>query len=152
MRKLFTVALLLVAGIATAHSFGNISDRKGSLHLPVDKTMATNINREAVSNMKPQVAAMKIAGKPGAAVYAVYAGKVSSVFKVEGREIVILQHDNYFTLYDGVGKVQVKKDDVVTEGQAIGTVNGNDNSLTFQIWMSENGSPTSLLPTEWIEK
>lgn len=152
MKKLVTIALLFAAGIANAHSFGNFSDRKGSLHMPVDKKDATFVNWEAVSNAKPELPAVKFSGKDNAPVHVVYAGKISSIVAVEGRQIVIVQHGNYFTIYEGVENIKVTKDQEVTEGQLLGTVNNSDHILTFQMWMSDNGKPTTLTAAEWLAK
>lgn len=90
-----------------------------------------------------------------AAVRAVFDGTVSSVFTVEGAQIVIIQHGNYFTVYNNLASVSVGRGQVVKALQTIGVVAENDEgfpTIKFQIWKSNGGKKgqAKLDPEQWI--
>lgn len=152
MKKLITTALLLASGLTYARNSGNMSDKKGALKLPVYKSEYTNINWEAFSNAKPDLQAVKFSGTENAAVHAVFAGTVASVTSFDGKQIVTIQHESYFTVYEGIDAVKVVKGQTVSEGQQLGTVNNADHILTFQMWKEESGTQIKLSPADWLEK
>jgi septal ring factor EnvC (AmiA/AmiB activator) len=91
----------------------------------------------------------------GAAARAVFDGTVSSVFTVEGAQIVIIQHGNYFTVYNNLASVSVTRGQAVKALQTIGSVGENDEgfpTIKFQIWKSNGGKKgqAKLDPEQWI--
>ncbi len=92
---------------------------------------------------------------PGATVRAVFDGVVTSVFITIGdNQSVVIKHANYFTVYNNLTNVQVKRDQQVTTKQPLGTVVPNDEgvpTINFQIWKAgaKKGS-SKLNPELWI--
>jgi murein hydrolase activator len=148
--------LLTPTDVALASSFeGN----KGKLYWPVEKGYITDHFGQHPHPLAPQVlvdnAGIDIQTVPNADVRAVYEGTVSNIFSTGGSsQIVMIEHGNYFTLYNGLATVTVKKGQHVSTREVIGQVANNDNdvpSVNFQIWKAtgKKGS-IKLNPEQWI--
>lgn len=85
-----------------------------------------------------------------AAVRAVFNGTVSIVQPVQGRFWVIINHGEYFTVYQNLKSVSVKKGDKVGTKETIGTAGlaGDVAEVQFQI---HRGS-MALNPESWIAR
>ena len=86
-----------------------------------------------------------------AKVRAIFKGSVSSIYAVPGgNKAVLIKHGEYYTLYNHLLEVFVKKGDKVKTNQAIGTVytNTSENKtvLELQIWRKTQ----KLNPLYWI--
>lgn len=86
-------------------------------------------------------------------VKAVFGGRVSTVAVAPGelRNVVIVQHGEYFTVYTRLKKVNVKKGQIISVNDVIGTVytDGDGNSeLEFQVWKNNK----KLDPELWLTK
>ena len=108
-------------------------------------------------NVMIDQAGIDIRTSPGATVRTVFEGTVSSVFSTGGSElIVIIQHGNYFTVYNGLASVSVKNGQHVDTRQTIGVVGNNDEgepTVNFQIWKAAaNKTRVKLNPETWIGK
>ena len=93
----------------------------------------------------------------GAKVNAVYDGEISRIFSVDddGEQVVIVKHGTYFTVYNSLSQVCVKKGDHVCANQLLGVVGKDDDgkhALNFQIWKSEGKAQKILKPEEWLMK
>ncbi|PQJ11739.1 hypothetical protein CJD36_008055 [Flavipsychrobacter stenotrophus] len=124
---------------------GSISDHFGTHPHPLAKSVMVD------------QAGIDIRTSPSAAVRAVFEGTVSSVFSTGGSDlIVIIQHGNYFTVYNGLASVSVKNGQHVDTRQPIGIVANNDEgepTVNFQIWKSAGkGAKVKLNPETWIGK
>ena len=98
-----------------------------------------------------------IQSSENAEVKAVFEGTVSKVFSMIGsQQVVMIQHGNYFTVYNGLINVAVKIGQHVNSRQAIGQVGKDENDVPivkFQIWKSTGKKAmTSLNPEQWIGK
>ncbi|MBS1688710.1 MAG: peptidoglycan DD-metalloendopeptidase family protein [Bacteroidetes bacterium] len=94
---------------------------------------------------------------PGASARAIFDGKVVNVFSVTGDSwIVIVSHGRYYSVYNGLSKVYVKKDQAVHTKEVIGTVGNNDEgepTINLQIWKDQGkGSQVKIDPTPWIAR
>ncbi len=90
-------------------------------------------------------------------VNSVYEGNISSVVEMDGKVIVIVQHGNYFTVYNNLLRGMVLKNQHVMAGQPLGLVATNEDgypTLNFQIWKSGGSKheTTMLNPEEWMGK
>jgi septal ring factor EnvC (AmiA/AmiB activator) len=87
---------------------------------------------------------------PGATARAVFEGTVSKTFYVPGfGQNVLINHGEYFTVYNGLASVSVSAGQQVHTKQSIGTVGPNDEGvhvLKFQVW---KGASTQN-PAGWI--
>ncbi len=139
----------------------NFEGNHGKLYWPVAQGsisdhFGTHPHPLAPSVMVDQ-AGIDIRTSPSAAVRAVFEGTVSSVFSTGGSDlIVIIQHGNYFTVYNGLASVSVKNGQHVDTRQTIGIVANNDEgepTVNFQIWKSAGkGAKVKLNPETWIGK
>lgn len=136
----------------------NFEQNKNRLPWPVKRGIITEhfgIHKHPVlSNVEIRNNGINIATEIGAKVRTVFNGEVSRVFGISGgNTAVIIRHGNYLTVYSNLREVVVKKGDLVSTKQTIGTVftdtaDGNKSILKFQIWR-EN---TKLDPEQWIVK
>jgi septal ring factor EnvC (AmiA/AmiB activator) len=148
--------MLTPTDIALANNFeGN----KGKLYWPVEKGFISDHFGEHPHPLAPQVMVdnlgVDIRTSAHAPVRSVFEGTVSSVFTMEGRQIVMIQHGNYFTIYTGLATVSVKKDQHVSTLQTLGTVAENEEgvpTIGFQIWRSYGGkkNQVKLNPEPWL--
>lgn len=86
----------------------------------------------------------------GAAVRAVFNGTVSSVFSQFGRYYVVIIHGEYFTVYEGLQSVSVRKGEKVTTKQTIGVAGTSDGvpELGFQI----HRGAVAQNPESWLAR
>lgn len=88
----------------------------------------------------------------GAFARAVYKGKVSGVYLLPGyNTVVIVNHDNYYTVYGNISNPFVKTGDAVAEGSTLGTLvfsedNPNRSTIHFEVWKNRE----KLNPMEWL--
>ena len=88
----------------------------------------------------------------GATAQAVYAGKVSGVYKIPGYStVVIVCHGDYYTVYGNIASTSVKVGDSVKQGQALGSVGRSEDdpsrsSIHFEVWKNRE----KLDPQGWI--
>ena len=147
--------LLTPTDVALASNFeGN----KGKLYWPV----AQGFISDHFGTHPPPLAPKVMIENPGvdiqtsanATVKAIFEGTVSSVFNMGGTEIVMIQHGNFFTVYNGLASTSVSKGQKVSTNQPIGVVGTNDEgepTIKFQIWQSagKKGS-IKLNPELWL--
>lgn len=88
----------------------------------------------------------------GAAVKAVYDGKVSGVYKLDGYgTVVIVNHGDYYTVYGNLSSANVSVGSQVGSGQALGVAgvdpdNPRHGSVHFEVWKGrEKQNPSSWL-------
>ncbi|MBC7552636.1 MAG: peptidoglycan DD-metalloendopeptidase family protein [Taibaiella sp.] len=147
--------MLTPTDVAVANSFeGN----KGKLYWPV----AQGTISDHFGQHQHPLAKYVIIDNPGidirtnanATARAVYEGNVSSVIGDEGSKIVIIQHGNYFTVYNNLETTSVSRGQHVNTLQSIGTVATNDEgepTIKFQIWKSgAKGQTQKFNPELWI--
>lgn len=90
----------------------------------------------------------------GAMATAVYKGKVSGVYLLQGyNTVVIVNHGNYYTVYGNISSPTVKTGDAVDMGSNLGTLAMNDedtahSQIHFEVWKNRE----KLNPEEWIKR
>lgn len=86
----------------------------------------------------------------GAKARAVFDGTVINVMPIAGSGIIIIiGHGKYFSVYSGLSASNVKKGDLVSTKQVIGTVGNNEDGvsvLNFQVWKGSD----KMNPSGWI--
>jgi septal ring factor EnvC (AmiA/AmiB activator) len=94
----------------------------------------------------------------GATARAIFEGKVVNVFSVTGDSwIVIVSHGRYYSVYNGLSKVYVKKDQEVHTKESIGVVGNNDEgepTINLQIWKDQGkgAGQIKIDPAPWIAR
>ncbi|MCF8218565.1 MAG: peptidoglycan DD-metalloendopeptidase family protein [Bacteroidales bacterium] len=96
-----------------------------------------------------------ISTSPNARAIAVFGGRVTKVISIGNKKAVLIQHGDYFTLYDNLTVVEVSPGNQVETGDVIGTVKTDNSSgeteINFQIWRAKSrGQPEKLDPQNWI--
>lgn len=132
----------------------DIEKNKGLLPQPAIGVIVSHFKDDKTSSVYNQVAlktndGVDILTAENAEVYAVFDGKVKTIFPAPGAGLcVIIEHGSYYTLYAFLKSVSVKKDETVKLRQKIGNVlNSKDGSiLHFQIWKDTQ----PLNPEQWI--
>lgn len=138
----------------------NFEENRGKLYWPVEKGYITDHFGTHPHPLAPKVMienyGVDIQTTSNANVKAVFEGTVSSVINIEGVKMVVIQHGNYFTVYNNLSAASVSKGQHVNTNQAIGTVADNDEgepTIKFQIWKSSGKKGTAKLnPEQWLSK
>jgi len=142
----------------------NFEGNKGKMYWPVEKGYITGHFGVHPHPVYPQVKlendGVDIQTGENAKVRCVFDGTVYSVFSVTGSsQIVMVQHGNYYTVYNGLASVSVKKGDDVRAKQTLGTVINDEEDVPlvkFQIWKyvggKKGGGNIHLDPEQWLGK
>ncbi|WP_443944958.1 murein hydrolase activator EnvC family protein [Pedobacter sp. AW1-32] len=146
-----TTSELLTATPEAAKLSAGFENNRGRLPWPV----ATGTITERYGLHKVDLASytndgVDITTSNGAAVRAVFAGKVLTVQYIQGRGVVIIMHGEYITVYQNLKDIKVSTGSDVDTKEVIGAVanTGDDAVLKFQI---RRGQAT-LNPEAWISK
>ena len=149
------VELLTPTEVALANSFAS---NQGKLPWPVEKGYITDhFGVHTIPGTKVDVnqQGIDIQTAENAQVRAVYDGVVFKVFSVTGSNlmIVVIQHGNYFTVYNGLASTAVKAGQTVTTKSPLGIVGKNDEDLpviNFQVWKYSGKNNVTLNPEPWL--
>lgn len=83
----------------------------------------------------------------GTPVEAIFAGKVISVRKVPGfRNVLMLKHGGYYTVYSNLERPAVKKGQEVQAGERLGFTSAGGAPLHFELWRGRK----PLNPAHWL--
>lgn len=145
------------ASTAANELSGSFESNKGKLLFPVSGTykIVRKFGRQphpTLPHVETDNSGIDIEVKKGAQARAVYAGKVSYIFKQDGfNSIVMVRHGKYITIYAGLASVGVKQGDNVKAGQNLGTIysdpdDANRTILHFEI----RNERQKLNPTLWV--
>ncbi len=138
----------------------NFEGNKGKLYWPVSQGFVADHFGSHPHPLAPQVMidqpGIDIRTSANAQVHAVFEGTVGKVFSTGGSDwVVMIQHGNYSTVYNGLATVSVSQGQHVTAKQALGTVGTNfegEPTINFQIWKSSAHAQVKLNPEQWIGK
>ena len=131
---------------------------RGKLGWPVDKgTISGHFGKYSIKNIDYFNNGVDIHTVSFGIVNSVFEGVVSSVVVMDGKTIVIIQHGNYFTVYNNLLRAMVLKGQHVITKQPLGLVANNEDgipTLNFQVWKSvgSKGTTAVLDPEAWIGK
>ncbi len=88
----------------------------------------------------------------GAPVKSVFAGEVAQLQNIPGyASIIVISHENYYTVYSNLNSTSVHIGDKITMGQTIGHLGSSEakgQELHFEIWKEK----LKLNPLNWIKK
>ncbi len=133
----------------------NFKSNKGKLPWPVEKGLVVlgygTQPHPVVRSVNIQSNGVRIATEKGARARSVFDGKVLAVQIIKGsNKAVLVQHGNYISVYNNLGKVFVKEGDNITIKQELGEVftskSSNETLLKFMIY--ENSKTDD--PAKWI--
>ncbi|WP_343523625.1 peptidoglycan DD-metalloendopeptidase family protein [Pedobacter sp.] len=146
-----STAELLTATPEAARLSAGFENNKGRLPWPVATgTITERYGMHKVDQATYTNDGVDITTSDGATVRAVFAGKVAAVQVFMGRTVVLINHGEYFTVYQNLRSVSVSVGNLVETKQAIGVVanTGDDAILKFQIRRGQ----AALNPEAWISK
>ncbi|MFO8054544.1 MAG: peptidoglycan DD-metalloendopeptidase family protein [Bacteroidales bacterium] len=137
----------------------DFTSNKGKLPWPTKRgIVSSKFGRNAHENLQGIVElnnGITIQTSKNAEVMAIFSGKVTKVISIGGKKAVLLQHGDYFTLYDHLADVTVNPGQSISTGDVIGIVktdrDSNRSEINFQIWQArKKGQPEKLNPALWL--
>lgn len=145
------------ASTASSALSGSFEANKGRLLFPVAGSykIVRRFGRQphpTLRHVETDNSGIDIEVSKGSSARAVFAGKVSAIFRQDGfNSIVMIRHGKYITIYAGLASVSVKQGDSVKAGQSLGQIysdpdDGNRTILHFEI----RNERQKLNPTAWV--
>jgi septal ring factor EnvC (AmiA/AmiB activator) len=111
----------------------NFRANRGKLPWPVEKGFVSSAYGDhphpVISSLMIHNSGVEITTEQGATARAVFGGVVSSVLVISPvNKAVMIQHGDYFTIYQNLSSVFVKKGDKVNIKQSLGKIRTNGDS------------------------
>lgn len=134
----------------------NFKQNKGKLPWPVEKGYISlgygDQPHPVIKTLTVHNSGINITTDPGANARAVFGGEVISVMVFSPvNKAVMLQHGDYFTVYQNLSTVSVSKGDKVTIKQNLGKISTNaDKKTVLKFTISQNITYNN--PTLWLSK
>lgn len=139
-----------------ASSKGGFENAKGSLPRPSSSgfKIISPFGRHSVPGLSDVIydnPGIDAETSSGASAVAVYPGVVSGIYVLPGySNVVIINHDGYYTVYGNIASPTVRNGEKVRQGQSLGRLAADEDSgvtkIHFEVWKNRN----KLNPTEWI--
>jgi murein hydrolase activator len=133
----------------------NFKSNKGRLPWPVEKGFVSspfgNHPHPVISSLMVHNSGVDITTEQGATARAVFSGEVTSVIVLSPvNRAVMIQHGEYFTVYQNLSSVFVSKGDKVNTKQSIGKVrtNGDTGKTIIKFMISQNTTYNN--PASWL--
>jgi septal ring factor EnvC (AmiA/AmiB activator) len=126
--------------------------QKGKMPAPAKGSIVSRFGTQAHAEL-PMVMVnnngVDIKTAPNAAVQAVFAGQVVSVFTIPSMgNALMIKHGDYYTTYSNLGTIAVKRGAWVQAGQNVGAVGKEPNTgtyvLHFELWKNKLKENPSL--------
>jgi len=140
------------ASAASSLGASSFQQAKGNLPWPVEEGQ---VIRPFGTQQHPDFKDVKtvnngidILSAPRAVVKVVFPGKVVGTQLVPGFQYtVIVQHDDFYTVYANLENVLVKRGDMLKANQSIGNLSEEKPEMHFELWKEKQ----RLNPTDWIQ-
>lgn len=133
----------------------NFKANKGNLPWPVEKGFVSsafgNHPHPVISSLMVHNSGVDITTESGATARSVFAGEVISIMVLSPiNKAVMIQHGDYFTVYQNLSAVYVSKGDKVSIKQSIGKIrtNGDSGKTILKFTISQNSTYNN--PSSWI--
>lgn len=130
----------------------SISKRKGRLGWPVRGKIVRRFGSQPhpeVPSVKIENSGIDIAAGASEGVEAIFAGEVISLRKIPGlRNVIMIRHGGFYTVYSNVDHARVKAGDRVQAGDQLGLTSTGGDPIHFELWKGK----TPLNPTSWLVK
>jgi len=136
---------------------GQFDQNKGRLPIPLPGGVITDHFGEhphpTQKGLKINNKGVDITGEKGSPVKCVFDGTVMSVNSIPGmKNVIIISHGDYFTVYCNIVRINVKTGDKVKTSQPIGSISESDDPseyvLHFELWKQT----ARLNPEPWLQK
>lgn len=130
-------------------SAGFVSNR-GKLPWPVANGVITeSYGTQKIGNITKDNNGWTIRTNTSASVRAVFEGTVSRIVEIAGKNVVMIRHGEFFTIYQNLKSISVSAGQKVTTKQTIGTVGSDEDGVSeihFELWKGmETQNPGSWL-------
>lgn len=126
-------------------------NNRGSLPWPVEKGYITSrFGIVKVDQATDNHTGIKFQTTEGASVRAVFNGTVKSILPIQGKYYVIVNHGEYFTVYENLKSVSVSRGTIVTTKQSIGVAALTDGVPEVGFQLLRKGVPQN--PEGWIAR
>jgi len=133
----------------------NFKANKGNLPWPVEKGFVSSAFGDhphpVISSLMVHNSGVDITTEAGATARSVFAGEVISIMVLSPiNKAVMIQHGDYFTVYQNLSAVYVSKGDKVSIKQGIGKIrtNGDSGKTVLKFTISQNSTYNN--PASWI--
>jgi septal ring factor EnvC (AmiA/AmiB activator) len=133
----------------------NFKSNRGRLPWPVERGLVTSAYGDhphpVISSLMIHNSGVDIATDQGANARAVFSGEVISIIVLSPvNKAVMIQHGDYFTVYQNLSSVNVSKGDKVTTKQNIGKIrtNGDTGKTVIKFTISQNTTYNN--PASWL--
>ena len=133
----------------------NFKANKGNLPWPVEKGFVSsafgNHPHPVISSLMVHNSGVDITTESGSTARSVFAGEVISIMVLSPiNKAVMIQHGDYFTVYQNLSAVYVSKGDKVSIKQSIGKIrtNGDSGKTVLKFTISQNSTYNN--PASWI--
>jgi septal ring factor EnvC (AmiA/AmiB activator) len=133
----------------------NFRSNKGKLPWPVEKGFVSlpygDQSHPQFASLTIHNSGVEITTEQGATARAVFGGEVTSVIVLSPvNKAVMIQHGDYFTVYQNLSSVYVSKGDKVSIKQSIGKVrsNGETGKTVLKFTISQNTTYNN--PASWL--
>jgi len=133
----------------------NFKSNRGKLPWPVEKGFVSlpfgDQQHPQFTSLRVHNSGVEITTDQGATARAVFAGEVTSVMVLSPvNKAVMIQHGDYFTVYQNLSSVNVSKGDKVSIKQNIGKVrtNGETGRTVLKFTISQNTTYNN--PASWL--
>lgn len=138
----------------SAELSSDFSNNRGRLPWPVSRGQIVGKfgthPHPILPNLEVNNDGVDIATNKGSSAKAVFDGEVSSIISIPGgNRTVLLRHGTYYTLYNNLSFVSVKKGDKIKRGQDIGRIYTDDNGDTILNFQVRSGS-VKQNPEMWL--
>ena len=133
---------------------GSFEKNKGILPMPITGpyVIVSHYGQYAVDglrNVKLDNKGIDIKGQTGAKARAIFDGEVSTIFKYNGMNNVLIRHGNYISVYCNLSSVSVKKGSKVSTKDVIGTI-AKDASGNVVLHFQLRKETAKLNPEQWL--
>lgn len=133
----------------------NFKSNRGKLPWPVEKGFVSlpygDQQHPQFTSLRVHNSGVEITTESGSTARAVFAGEVTSVMVLSPvNKAVMIQHGDYFTVYQNLSAVYVSKGDKVSIKQSVGKIrtNGETGRTVLKFTISQNTTYNN--PASWI--
>lgn len=137
----------------SAELSGEFASNKGRLPWPVSRGQIVGRfgpGTHPILNLPVTNDGVDIATNKGVNARAVFDGEVSQIIAIPGgNRTVLLRHGSYYTVYNNLSFVSVKKGDKVKRGQDLGRIYTDETGNTILNFQVRNGSDKQN-PESWL--
>ncbi len=139
---------------AAAKLSADFASNRGRLPWPVQQGIITQgFGRHTIARgVTIENAGIKIRTNNNAPVQVIFDGTVHTVGSMTGAYFVLVQHGKYFSVYQNLGNLAVKRGQAVQRGQTLGTalVDPQDGTSEVHLEIWEGAAPIN--PEPWLAK